>query len=64
MHLLDAWTSLSPLDSLRLLGIPLAVLLATLLPGRGIARAGLLTDPERIPAPARARLGLLLDLKV
>lgn len=38
MHLLDAWTSLDPFDSLRLLGIPLAVLLATLLPGRGVAR--------------------------
>lgn len=31
-------------------------------PWRGIARAGLLTAPERIPPEARARLGLLLDL--
>jgi hypothetical protein len=38
MHLLDAWSAESFGHSLRLLGIPLAVLLATLLPGRGVAR--------------------------
>lgn len=32
-------------------------------PWRGIARAGLLTPPERIPAETRARVGLLLGLE-
>lgn len=34
MHLLDAWTALSVADLARLLGIPLAILVAALLPGR------------------------------
>ncbi|MFN8587659.1 MAG: hypothetical protein U0704_07625 [Candidatus Eisenbacteria bacterium] len=34
MHLLDAWTALSVADLARLLGIPLAIIVATLLPGR------------------------------
>lgn len=38
MHLLAAWTTLGTLDLLRLLGIPAAVLVAALLPGRAIAR--------------------------
>lgn len=42
MHLLAAWTSLGTLDLLRLLGIPAAVLVAALLPGRAIARAAAL----------------------
>ena len=42
MHLLDAWTTPSPLDLARLLGIPAAVLLTALLPGRGLARAAAL----------------------
>lgn len=42
MHLFDAWTSLGTLDLFRLLGIPAAVLVAALLPGRGPARAAAL----------------------
>jgi hypothetical protein len=38
MHLLAAWTSLGTFDLLRLLGIPAAVLVAALLPGRVAAR--------------------------
>ncbi len=38
MHLLDAWTVLDPIALARLLGIPVAVLLAAFLPGRGIVR--------------------------
>lgn len=34
MHLLDAWTALTVVDLARLLGIPIAVLVAALLPGR------------------------------
>lgn len=66
MHLLDAWTSLSPLDSLRLLGIPMAVLLATLLPGRGIARAAALVGAacvallHELSAPWTVRVGWTL----
>jgi len=37
MHLLAAWTVLSPPDLARLLGPPVAVLLAALLPGRPVA---------------------------
>jgi len=39
MHLLEAWTTLSPPELVRLLGIPAAVLAAALLPGRRIAAA-------------------------
>lgn len=39
MHLFAAWTSLGTFDLLRLLGIPAAILVAALLPGRGAARA-------------------------
>ena len=42
MHLLAAWTSLGTFDLLRLLGIPAAVLVAALLPGRVVARAAAL----------------------
>ena len=37
MHLLDAWTTLAAPELARTLGIPLAVLLALLLPGRQVA---------------------------
>lgn len=66
MHLLDAWTSLSPTDSLRLLGIPGAVLIATLLPGRGIARFAALAVMlgvallHELAAPWSVRLGWTL----
>jgi hypothetical protein len=39
MHLLEAWTVLSPLDLARLLMSPAAVLLAAILPGRRVAAA-------------------------
>jgi hypothetical protein len=39
MHLLEAWTGLAPLELARLLGMPLAILLAALLPGRRVAAA-------------------------
>lgn len=42
MHLVNAWTSLGMLDLLRLLGLPAAVLVAALLPGRVAARAAAL----------------------
>ncbi len=42
MHLLDAWTSLPSADLVRLLGIPVAVLLALLLPGRRVSGAAAL----------------------
>jgi len=38
MHLLEAWTSLGPLHLARLLALPGAILVATLLPGRVLAR--------------------------
>lgn len=66
MHLLDAWTSLAPFDSLRLLGIPIAVLLATLLPGRGVARLSALVGAlcvallHEMAAPWFVRLGWTL----
>jgi len=42
MHLFAAWTSLGTFDLMRLLGIPAAVLVAALLPGRVAARAAAL----------------------
>jgi hypothetical protein len=39
MHLLEAWTVLAPIELARLLGMPVAILLAALLPGRRIAAA-------------------------
>jgi uncharacterized membrane protein YidH (DUF202 family) len=38
MHLLEAWTTLGPLHLARLLALPGAILVATLLPGRVLAR--------------------------
>ncbi len=42
MHLLEAWTTLGPLHLARLLAIPGAMLVATLLPGRVLARGAAL----------------------
>ena len=42
MHLLEAWTSLGPLHLARLLALPGAMLVATLLPGRRLARGAAL----------------------
>ncbi len=42
MHLLEAWTSLGPLHLARLLALPGAMLVATLLPGRQLARVAAL----------------------
>lgn len=63
MHLLDAWTSLGPADLLRLLGIPVAVLIAAVLPGRLVTRlaalaiaAGCALLPE-LAAPWWVRAG-------
>jgi hypothetical protein len=39
MHLIEAWTGLPPLELVRLLGMPVAILLAALLPGRRVASA-------------------------
>ncbi len=38
MQFLDAWALLAPADLGRLLGVPLALLVAALLPGRGVLR--------------------------
>lgn len=38
MHLLEAWTTLGPVDLARLLALPGAMVVATLLPGRQLAR--------------------------
>lgn len=67
MHLLDAWVAVAPADLVRLLGIPAALLVATLLPGRGIARiaavlvavAVALLAELALPWPARALWALL-----
>ena len=42
MHLLEAWTSLGPFHLARLLALPGAMLVATLLPGRQLARGAAL----------------------
>ena len=42
MHLLEAWTSLGPFHLARLLALPGAMLAATLLPGRQLARGAAL----------------------
>src|SRR5215831_15734490 len=42
MHLLEAWTTLGPLHLARLLALPAAILVATLLPGRVLARGAAL----------------------
>ena len=39
MHLLEAWTTLGPLHLARLLALPGVMLVATLLPGRVVARS-------------------------
>jgi hypothetical protein len=39
MHLLEAWTRLGPFGLASLLALPLALLFATLLPGRAVSRA-------------------------
>lgn len=38
MQFLDAWALLAPADLARLLGVPVALLVAALLPGRGVVR--------------------------
>jgi len=42
MHLLEAWTTLGPLHLARLLALPAAILVTTLLPGRVLARGSAL----------------------
>jgi len=44
MHLLEAWTSLGPFHLARLLALPAAMLVATLLPGRQLARGAALVS--------------------
>jgi hypothetical protein len=39
VHLLDAWLTLPPIDLVRLLGAPAAILLAAIVPGRRVAAA-------------------------
>ena len=66
MHLLDAWTSLALPEFVRLIGIPAAVLLATLLPGRRVARSSALavavavTLLVEIESPFGVRAGWML----
>jgi len=48
MHLLEAWTSLGPLHLARLLALPGAVLVATLLPGRVLARGAALVGAAAV----------------
>ena len=67
MHLLEAWTSLGPFHLARLLALPGATLVATLLPGRQLARgsalvcgAGVVLLAEMaVPWWVRAAWGLL-----
>src|SRR5207247_10276300 len=67
MHLLEAWTTLGPFHLARLLALPGAVLVATLLPGRVLARGAslvcaasvLLLDEMAVPWWARATWVLL-----
>jgi len=62
MHLLEAWTTLGPFHLARLLALPGAMLVATLLPGRVVARSAslvcaasvLLLDEMAVPWWARA----------
>ena len=62
MHLLEAWTTLEPFHLARLLALPGAILVATLLPGRVPARGAalvcaasvLLLDEMAVPWWARA----------
>jgi len=62
MHLLEAWTTLGPFHLARLLALPGAILVATLLPGRVPARGAalvcaasvLLLDEMAVPWWARA----------
>ena len=48
MHLLEAWTTLGPLHLARLLALPGAMLVATLLPGRVLARAAALVGAAAV----------------
>lgn len=63
MHLLDAWTALSVADLARLLGIPVAILVAALLPGRrltgvaALAIAILVAPCDELSAPLAVRIG-------
>lgn len=62
MHLLDAWTALSVADLARLLGIPVAILVAALLPGRrltgvaALAIAMLVAPCDELSAPLAVRI--------
>jgi len=66
MHLLDAWTLLSTPDLARLIGVPIAVLLATVLPGRRVTRAAALVvtaavaPMAELAAPPLVRAGWVL----
>lgn len=63
MRLLDAWTSLDPWTLARLAGLPIAILLAALLPGRRAARvtsvviAALVATLAELGPSAPLRLG-------
>ena len=48
MHLLEAWTTLGPLHLARLLALPGAMLVATLLPGRVLARGAALVGAAAV----------------
>lgn len=66
MHLLDAWTSLDPGTLARRIGIPVAILLAALLPGRrssriaALAIALLVASLDELSAPWPVRVGWVI----
>lgn len=49
MQFVDAWTSLSPLDLLRLLALPAFLLLAVVVPGRAAARVAAIGIAAALP---------------
>lgn len=63
MHLIEAWTGLPLLELARLLGMPIAIFLAALLPGRRVAAAAALAVAvgvaalDELAAPSLVRAG-------
>ncbi len=63
MHLLEAWTTLTPLELVRLLGLPIAIFLAAILPGRrttaavAVAVAIGVAGLDELGAPSFVRAG-------
>ncbi len=63
MHLVEAWTRLAPWEWVRLLALPIAILVAALLPGRRVSRGAALvaavavTALDEMGAPPLVRAG-------